>query len=161
MSLANWINAHQMLVAVAIVLMTLLCCRWLSGKAYVKTVSLIGVLLWSIAIIYKTLLVRSINESAKFCVVPFLSYLNSFTGNWGTLEQIILNIILFIPLGCFIKLGNVPFGFGVVLALFVEISQLVFHLGYCEIDDIISNTIGTLLGYVYVKRISTTQRRKT
>ena len=64
------------------------------------------------------------------------------------------NIILFVPLGFLL-----PRVFGrlqswkstllctVVIILCVEILQVITLLGYCDIDDLILNTLGAALGY--------------
>ena len=86
-------------------------------------------------------------RSLRMELVPFWSY------NHPELRmEIVLNYILFMPLGfllylCFEK----KYGFRVVIAGFVlsasiEISQLVFRIGLFEFDDMIGNTIGCLIG---------------
>ena len=74
------------------------------------------------------------------------------------IEQIIANIIMFIPLGFLLtpSYGRRSILFGLILSLIVEISQLVFHCGFSEIDDIIHNAIGTWIGteaYYYLCRL--------
>lgn len=69
------------------------------------------------------------------------------------LPHLLLNILLFIPLGMampFIyskaSLGKIVL-MGITLSLFIEFVQ--FFLGrQCEIDDLICNTIGAILGYI-------------
>ena len=65
--------------------------------------------------------------------------------------EILQNIWLFVPLGAIIRALTrkkifllAPFVFSVV----IELIQLVFGLGLFEFDDIISNTLGGLLGYL-------------
>lgn len=35
----------------------------------------------------------------------------------------------------------------VVLSVFIELSQFIFNLGWCEVDDVISNTLGAMIEY--------------
>ena len=67
--------------------------------------------------------------------------------------HLLLNILLFTPLGMVMPFiySKASFGkivlMGVTLSLFIEFVQ--FFLGMqCEIDDLICNTIGAVLGYV-------------
>lgn len=84
---------------------------------------------------------------AKF--IPFWSY--SYPALW---MEIILNYILFIPLGLLLYLyfgkrkGLKVVLFGFLLSSSIEIIQLVFKIGLFEFDDIIGNTIGCLIGAV-------------
>ena len=34
-----------------------------------------------------------------------------------------------------------------ILSVFIELSQFVFNFGWCEVDDVISNTLGAMIGY--------------
>ena len=59
----------------------------------------------------------------------------------------IMNVLMFIPLGILSK-GNkkvLPFYF--IGILFIEILQYTFSLGIFDIADIISNYVGTIIGY--------------
>ena len=61
--------------------------------------------------------------------------------------DITLNILLFTPLGFLIgekRWKAVLNGFQ--LAVFIELAQYVFLLGYCEADDVLNNTIGCGIG---------------
>lgn len=66
----------------------------------------------------------------------------------------ILNILLFIPMGFLIpymhwfKHAWKVILFGLMASLIVETIQLVTKLGFFDIDDLINNTVGTVIGYV-------------
>ena len=70
----------------------------------------------------------------------------------------ILNVLMFVPVGVccknLIKHKYVMFVVSVALSLFIEINQFVFRRGVFEIDDVICNTIGALIGYSIFKKIS-------
>lgn len=69
----------------------------------------------------------------------------------------ILNVVLFIPLGFFLPLlykeyknvGKVVIG-GLLLSLSIELLQM-FGRGATDVNDLITNIIGTILGYVIYK----------
>jgi glycopeptide antibiotics resistance protein len=80
-------------------------------------------------------------------IIPIVDIING-------LKTTVLNIILFIPLGFLLPLiwhnfrsakNTILFGFG--LSLVIEISQ-IFTYRATDIDDLITNTAGTLLGYL-------------
>lgn len=64
--------------------------------------------------------------------------------------QYLQNIIFFIPFG-FLFLWKKNLWIVVCEALFtsvlIEFTQYVFNLGWCEIDDVVSNTLGALIGF--------------
>lgn len=61
---------------------------------------------------------------------------------WG---DIIKNIALFVPLG-FIIGGRKGVFIGFILSCGIEATQYFTRLGYCELDDVLNNTIGTVIG---------------
>lgn len=99
----------------------------------------------------------------NYNIVPFRTIINyimyfkyySF-GNWIT--NLFGNIIVFIPLGIFIpilfkKLGGLLKTAAVTLfaSLSAEILQRVFMVGSFDVDDIILNIIGGVLGFLIYK----------
>ena len=93
-------------------------------------------------------------------LVPFWSYSHP-----DLRMEIVLNYILFIPLGfllhlCFGKkwgLKVVLIGF--LLSVSIEIVQLVFRIGLFEFDDMIGNTVGCLIGTVIGKATREIKKR--
>ena len=69
----------------------------------------------------------------------------------GYWNNIIQNILLFIPLGFLIggKRGIVA---GVLLSIGIELTQHIAVLGYCELDDALNNTIGAAIGSLLFKK---------
>lgn len=88
---------------------------------------------------------------------PFYGYLEAWN-QWSTSgwRNIILNILLFSPLGFLLPVWSrrlqklwrtVLCGF--VFSLLIELVQLITLLGIFEVDDLINNTFGVLIGYGY------------
>lgn len=69
----------------------------------------------------------------------------------GYWSDIVLNILLFVPLGMLVG-GKRAIIIGITLSLYIEFCQYVFVLGYCEIDDILNNTMGTVLGSCLINK---------
>lgn len=78
-------------------------------------------------------------------------------GDYTLASQIIANILAFVPIGilCFLTAKKYSllnsFLYGFSLSLFIEVMQLVLRRGYFEFDDMLSNTIGVLIGYIVGK----------
>ena len=99
----------------------------------------------------------------------FYSYRDVLTtGDPGVALQIAANIAVFIPVGALgsliAKRRNFLKGLllGVGLSVCIELLQLIMRNGTCETDDLISNTLGTLMGCL-ISSILTffIQRKKT
>lgn len=82
--------------------------------------------------------------------IPFVDW-NLERG--GLIRDIILNIVLFFPLGFFLQMINtlkrlnffqvfIPF----VVSILIEIFQYIFSVGVTDITDIICNVLGSVLG---------------
>ena len=69
----------------------------------------------------------------------------------GYWNNIIQNILLFIPLGFLIggKRGIIA---GLLLSIGIELTQYIAVLGYCELDDVLNNTIGAAIGSLFFKK---------
>lgn len=127
-------------------------------KRIVLTVSFVC---YAIVILGVTLLDRGIMFEYGFTrkVQLFSSYIeawNSFSFiEW---RNLLLNIAMFMPLGfllpiLFDKLKKTwkTYIMGLVISLSIEIMQLTLGLGVFEFDDILNNTLGTMIGFgVYI-----------
>ncbi|HYO22571.1 MAG TPA: VanZ family protein [Flavisolibacter sp.] len=94
-------------------------------------------------------------------VVPFRTIQGYFAGKtWTSSESKIANVFgniaLFMPFGFLFPLvfKKKERFWSVVLASFLlscllEAFQLVFHTGFCDVDDVLLNTTGGLLGYLF------------
>ena len=106
-----------------------------------------------------TLFGRTITETKRLVLNPFASYFYVLeTGNSEILLQIIMNIVMYIPLGCllpyscrlFDKKRNVVL-MAMASSSVIEFIQYVCGIGLFEIDDILNNTFGAIIGVlVYV-----------
>lgn len=83
---------------------------------------------------------------------------------WHDLSNLIGNIVAFIPLGIFLVLlskkkfkGVLAFSF--CLSLSLECLQIVFTIGNFDVDDLILNTSGGLLGYFSIKLYKKVDRK--
>ena len=79
---------------------------------------------------------------------------------WGIVYPI-ENILLFIPLGLLLPLlwrifNNLGYtvGVGLLFSALIEIVQYVTKRGYLQTDDILTNVLGTLIGYIIYSSIN-------
>lgn len=70
--------------------------------------------------------------------------------------QYLMNILFFIPYGSFPWKDNWKrvFVTGLILSVLIELSQFTFNLGWCEVDDVNSNTLGAMIGWGAIRQIS-------
>ena len=102
-----------------------------------------------------TLFNRHPEEVYSMELTPLWSYQESiFNGNKALGQQILYNIVAFIPLGIFLPILFTKMqtfwrmaAAAALLSAFIEISQLIFKCGLCELDDVMNNTIGAAAGY--------------
>lgn len=89
-------------------------------------------------------------------IPPFWAYKTILAGDIRAHEliaEIIMNVLMLAPLGFlapFITEKH-PILIGVGCSVVIELIQLVTKKGYFEIDDIIHNTIGILIGFAIYK----------
>ena len=93
-------------------------------------------------------------------LVPFWSYSHP-----ELRIEIVLNYLLFIPLGVLLylcfgkKLGLRVVIAGFLLSVSIELIQLLFNIGLFEFDDMIGNAVGCLIGVVVGKATRELKKR--
>jgi glycopeptide antibiotics resistance protein len=108
-----------------------------------------------------TVLFRGVNTGQRGCLTPFWSYASIAKGiDMFLLPQIMMNVVVFIPVGflggctfrshAFMKV----FCLGFAVSLSIEAMQYIFQRGFSEFDDVFHNTLGTLMGYGLWKGLS-------
>ena len=104
-----------------------------------------------------------------YCVLQ-LTILSRTPGNFGGMDWrilarwnendaqkafLIMNIIMFIPLGILLPMfgkwtGHILLSLpiAIICSTGIEMIQLKFRLGFCQLDDIIANSVGFLIGFL-------------
>lgn len=113
--------------------------------------------LWSLTsafIVVMTLFRIPTRDYMKFVIIPLQSWsIVIESGNMELLLQIIMNIVMYIPLGillpCCFKVYE-KISYIILTALIssgiIEVLQLFLKIGLFEVDDIINNVFGTVIG---------------
>lgn len=120
-------------------------------------------LFFSAVIYFATLffltMVRHPYPEMKYELSFLWEYRNALAGSEFLRREIRDNILLFVPFGIlaseFMEQSQQGIDarkvvlLGFCISVIIEVSQLVFKLGLFEFDDMLNNTIGTLLGYLF------------
>ena len=107
---------------------------------------------YSVFIVYYTLLSRNVGETHRIELRFMWAYQEIFAGDPAWKEDIwynIGNIVFFVPFGFFHPKKNwrAILISSAVFSLLIEIIQYVGCLGLCELDDLICNSLGALIGF--------------
>lgn len=110
---------------------------------------------YTIFIVWLTLLIREPRGTERVFIPELFWAIRGWIVN-PTIEskkeavQYLMNILFFIPYGVLFPWKDNwkhVFVTALVLSVFIELSQFIFNLGWCEVDDVISNTLGAMIGY--------------
>lgn len=141
-NLKNLLYNHSYIIIVVAMVIVLL------AAALSKNYNIVFAIGYILAIAYLTLMFRE-SEGATLKLEPFWSYRKILTDS-GVRADILKNIWLFVPLGAILyriypnaRILLIPVG----LSLLIEAIQYFAGIGYCELDDVISNGLGGAIGY--------------
>src|SRR5436190_23256254 len=110
-------------------------------------VTLFWILLFKLGVRFSYMEKRSVN------LIPF------FSNGKIDLSEIILNVVIFVPLGIYagVLFKRSSFGkklfFFFLISLVFESLQFFFRIGAFDVTDIITNTIGGIIGLLIFKAI--------
>lgn len=142
------------LIAVAIFL--LLVKTW-------KKVSVSLLVAYCFLIFVTTVLARTSQDNASYDLTPFrLFQIDEWWAKYDLMLQIKANVLMFVPVGFLLVMVGKGLKGKFVRALYtimsiiagslfsalIEYMQYRLHRGLCEADDVIHNTIGTVIGIV-------------
>ena len=112
-------------------------------------------------VLCSTVILRTVKDTHLTEFMPFWNYMDIWNkkDHPNDLIEVILNIVMFIPIGLLISSGirNVKWWHvaiaGCCLSLIIEVLQFVTGKGLCETDDLIHNTLGACVGWVLYNMI--------
>ena len=134
-----------------------------------RTVAWVLLVLYIGFIIYTTLLCREPKDYREYNLQLFWSYHRFFDDVQPQAQQILLNILFFIPFGVLVPIcvdGSwkrklvITITSACLLSGTVEFLQLLYRLGFAEFDDVFDNTMGAALGAVVVLMLGRVKRGK-
>lgn len=107
-----------------------------------------------IALVYcSTVFCRAVQDERKFDFHPFWTYKAILEGKDEFVPEAIMNVVAFIPIGFLLgssfasmKLWKVII-IACLFSLGIEILQFIMMRGFSELDDVMHNTLGSMIGY--------------
>lgn len=82
------------------------------------------------------------------------------------LQQNLLNILLYVPMGFMLPFvwpklerKHLVVPIGIFLSIATELMQYRFRIGCCDVDDVINNTIGCIIGVILYKLLMKRQQK--
>ncbi|MBU3128954.1 VanZ family protein [Clostridium tagluense] len=132
----------------------------MNKRERIKAVFLYGVFICYILLLIKILFLSRIShlEHSSINLTPFYSIMEYISGRFANaFSNVVGNIVIFIPLGTYLSLfkndkrviTNLLLIF--IVSLFVEIIQGLLGIGASDIDDIILNYLGGVIGILGYK----------
>lgn len=148
----------EMLFIVIIIVVLSVLAKGCFMLKYNVSVSVIAII-YIIDVLLITLLNRPPLAKRTIIMYPMYSYYSLFCHQWKGIgfyvaEALIGNVLLFVPLGMILswtiesKYRSILIGvIGFCFSLAIEITQFIFCVGTFEIDDLIHNTWGAIIGF--------------
>ena len=134
----------------------------MNKKRIIQTLSTVLFVIYTIFVVWMTLLKREPRVRARV-IKPelfwaFRGWINGAPDGKQESIQYIQNVLFFIPFGFLLpwKKWKTVFMSTLITSAVIEVTQYIFNLGWCELDDVISNTAGALIGfgcYVIVQKL--------
>ena len=126
-------------------------------KKYKTSKSLYIVLLtaYIVALVCLTLICGEQEPSRKVQIIPFITLLKNLKyHNSSYVIQMIGTIVMYIPMGIFtgLKYKNLRFTIlaSFLSSLVIETTQLITMRGVFDIDDLICNILGAIIGFMII-----------
>ena len=134
-----------------------------------KKISVSLLITYCFLIFATTVLARTSQENVSYNLTPFRLFM---IDKWWTEHDFVLqikaNVLMFVPIGFLLMLAGKETEGKLVRALYtiaviitgflfsalIEYMQYKLHRGFCEIDDVIHNTIGTIMGIVLCRGVN-------
>ncbi len=141
---------------------------WKGVRAGGRYVSALALSEWMALVLCATVIFRSTKAERGFRLIPFSSYWD-FGPHGYLLEMVaenLLNVVLFLPVGILLGCGvwrmtwKRALLIGCCLSGAIEALQLGFQKGFCEVDDVMHNALGSLVGYGIYKMVTQKSQKR-
>ena len=134
----------------------------------VQCIAAILLSLYIVVLLYFTVVGRYSHEEYEYEIQFFTSYRWFFRHNdEQMLRQLLINFIMLIPVGFLLPIiinvkhkYLITLGLSLLLTVFIETMQLIMKCGAFEIDDIINNFVGAVIGMLLYALCSKLINRK-
>lgn len=103
-----------------------------------------------------TVIYRTVGETRQYDFHPFWSYKAIQEGREELLAENIMNVVVFIPVGLLLGIAFKQMTWwkalliGCSISVTIEALQFFFMRGFSELDDVMHNTLGCLIGFGFM-----------
>ena len=159
-----WMYENQSKKIMVVIFIGSLIYEFLKGNRFNERFWMIKVFVRSIVLsmlasyIYFVICITLLSRIGTYIDVINLKPFSVIAEEWPSKVLICENIFLFIPYGVLLYILAKPFRrisifflVGIISSLTIEIIQRITHLGRCEVDDILMNSCGMMIGYTIGK----------
>lgn len=125
-------------------------------KQQIRFGELLVLCAYIIAVLYTTIFIRDggSNSTIQMEVMNWMQ-----EDGIEEFDHILLNVAMFVPIGVLFPLAMgqerseivSAVSFGMLFSILIETGQLLTRSGTCDIDDLITNSIGALIGAFFVR----------
>lgn len=142
------------LLIMTVVMMFGILCKWINNRRNYFLWTLLSE--YAFVVVCSTIICRGVQSFtfARLELIPFWTYKAVIAHTPGvSVWDIVLNIALFVPLGFLVKLLYPKLKLlkimliAVLCSAFIETNQYLFEKGIAQIDDVMHNTLGCMLGW--------------
>ena len=130
---------------------------WKGFKTGLRYSAILLLVEYVFLIFCSTVFFRATGEISKYDFHPFWSYKAIQDGRENLLAENIMNVIVFIPvgmiLGSLLKVKGswlIALLIGCSISITIEALQFCFLKGFSEVDDVMHNTLGCIVGFMIV-----------
>lgn len=157
------INIKSLFQSIPLLLIVILALLLLAGLALVffrkgvdhkrRFIGLLILVEYVVLIYCITVFLRPLQESSAINFRPFWGFHAFLAGQNAVMAEKIMNLVVFVPVGALIGIADRRLKWyqvllvSALLSISIEFFQFVLKRGYAELDDVIHNAIGALIGF--------------
>lgn len=139
-----------LLCSIAFAIVIILFVKRKSYEGFVVNAAWVLLAIYIVMIMFGTVIFREAKPEMRYHLIPLIRYTAIYD---GFVADVLVNIGMLIPIGF---LGAITFGhnnvlkvaaIGCLISVIIELAQLLGRCGVCNIDDVIHNTLGCVIGY--------------
>ncbi len=164
----NVIVIYGVLAILVLVMLVLFLRFCLQNRYGMRGLNVALFLIYMAAVLYLTVFMRiGVVDDSTVLTTPFDDLQRAvLEHDPEMMEHMMLNVVMFIPFGYLIPAMNPDalrhWSFamlgGLMSSTVIEGTQMILHIGQADIDDIIANTLGAVIGYILVRFVWQFQR---
>lgn len=148
------------IIIVALIGMVYMVASTVSNWYFLNKSAIAVMLIYLAIVVYLTLISRLGNDYSWTNITRFVPFVDLqqavTTRSIAPIVHAIKNLLLFVPFGFMLplidreKMNRVGYAafFGMSVSTFIETFQHLYSLGMFDVDDIIANTLGAVVGYL-------------